>query len=127
VILLINPIVRRLVCLFLLVLLPLHSFAVQSGWYSSGTEAFNLAHEIDHVLGASHHHDDEHGSVHYDKSAASAEHFADYATTHSCAAIPPSVIPTAAVRASRTIDLEPQLYLPDPYPQRLHRPPSTLG
>lgn len=119
--------VRRLFCLLLLVLLPLHGFAMQSGWHSSGKAAFSIAHEIDHLTGASHHHDDEHGGIHYDDSQASAEHLTDHATVHGCAAIPPSAVPLAAVRAIRTTDIQPQHYLPDPDPRRLQRPPSSLA
>ena len=118
---------RRLFCLFLLILLPLHSFAMQGGWYSSGKAAFSIAHEIDHLAGTSHHHDDEHGGIHYDDSQTSADHLSDHSTAHGCAAIPPSGVPLLAARAIRTTEMQPQHYLPDPYPQRLQRPPSTLG
>lgn len=119
--------VRRLFCLFLLVLLPMHSFAMQSGWYSSGKAAFSIAHEIDHLVGASHHHDGDHGGVHYDDSKASADHLTDHSTAHSCAAIPSSGVSLVAARAIRTTETQPQHYLPDPDPQRLQRPPATLG
>lgn len=119
--------VRRFVCLFLLVLLPLHGFAMQGGWISSGKAAFSIAHEMDHLTGTSHHHDDEHGGIHYDDSQASAEHLSDHSSAHGCAAIPPSAVLLLAARAARTTETQPQHYLPDPYPQRLQRPPSTLG
>lgn len=118
---------RRLFCLLLLVLMPLHSFAMQGGWHSSGSAAFSIAHEIDHLMGASHHHDDEHGGIHYDNSSASSEHLADHSAAHGCAAIPPSVVDLIAVRAVRTSQMQPQHYIPDPDPRRLQRPPSSLG
>ncbi|GIZ53294.1 hypothetical protein [Noviherbaspirillum aridicola] len=120
---------RKLLCLFLLVLLPMHAFAMQGGWYWSGKAAYSIAHEIDHLIGAAHHHDDHHGSgaVHYDDSEASAEHLSDHAAAHGCAAIPPSVTPLIAARATRTTEIQPQHYIPDPFPQRLQRPPASLG
>lgn len=118
---------RRLFCLLLLVLVPLHAFAMQAGWHASGKAAYSIAHEIDHLTGASHHHNDNHGGIHYDDSSASLQHLADHSAAHNCAAIPPSVVPMVAVRAIRMTALQPQHYLPDPFPQRLQRPPSRLG
>jgi hypothetical protein len=119
--------VRRLFCLLLLVLLPLHGFAMQDGWYSSEKATFSIAHEVDHLTGASHHHDDEHGNIHYDDSAASSQHLTDHSAAHNCVAIPPSIVPLLAVRATRTTQTQAQPYLPDPDPQRLQRPPSPLA
>lgn len=117
---------RRLFCIFLMFLLPLHSFAMQGGWYSSAS-AFDIAHEVDHLVGATHHHDDDHGDVHYDNSGASAKHFADHAAGQSCFALPSNVLPPMAMAlASRAVG-EPRHYLPDPFPERLQRPPSARG
>lgn len=117
---------RRFVCIFLMLLLPLHSFAMQGGWYSSAS-AFDIAHEIDHLAGAAHHHDDDHGSVHYDKSSDSAKHFADHAAGQSCIALPSTVLPPPTFAVGSRAIPEPRHYLPDPFPERLQRPPAALG
>ncbi|HYD80269.1 MAG TPA: hypothetical protein VEC06_10710 [Paucimonas sp.] len=117
---------RRFLCILLLVLAPLHGFAMQSGWYAEGN-AFDLAHEIDHLTGATHHHGDDHGDVHYDDSSDSAKHFAEHSASNQCAALPSAMMPPFAVAASRATIPEPQHYIPDPFPERLQRPPSFAG
>jgi hypothetical protein len=111
----------------MLLLLPLHSFAMQGGWLSAGN-AFDVAHEIEHAMGVSHHHhDDGRGSIHYDDSGESAAHFAEHASAHQCAALLPAAIPQLAI-ASITIKIpDHEQYIPNPVPERLHRPPSSRG
>lgn len=115
---------RRIVCLLLMLLLPLHSVALQSGT-SSPEVAYNIAHEIDHLIGATHHHDDTHGSVHYDKSGDSMKHFADHSAGHPCVGLPPTLQPVASVEKSASVAEMLKHFLPAPFPDRLHRPPSS--
>ncbi|OWW22637.1 hypothetical protein AYR66_27185 [Noviherbaspirillum denitrificans] len=109
-----------------MLLLPLHSIAMQSG-LGSPAKTFDIAHEIDHLVGATHHHDDTHGSVHYDKSGDSMKHFADHAAGHSCAALPSTTKLPVAISASTARADEPRHFLPNPDPDRLQRPPCSLG
>jgi hypothetical protein len=118
--------VRRLLCVFMMFLLPLHSFAMQGGWYSAGS-AFDIAHEIDHLTGASHHHDDEHASVHYDESGASDKHFAEHSASHPCVALPSAILPPPAIAPIKFPVSDPGHFMPDPFPERLQRPPKSLG
>ncbi len=117
---------RRLICMFLLLLLPLHSFAVQGGWLSSG-HMFDLAHELEHADGTSHHHNDD-GSVHYDESGESTKHFSEHSAGQQTASLPPFPILAlpAIVPMSAAITGPPQ-YIPDPIPERPQRPPTSLG
>lgn len=67
---------RRLLCLFLLICLPLHSFAMQLG----GVHALigsGLVHEVVHDQGIEHHHDQD-GSIHYDQSDESEQHVQEH-------------------------------------------------
>jgi hypothetical protein len=116
--------VRRLFCIFLMILLPMHSFAMQGGWYSSAS-AFDISHELDHLVGAAHHHDDDHGSVHYDNSGDSSRHSAEHSAGHSCAALPSTELPLLTISVSGAAIPETPHYLPDPFPERLQRPPSS--
>ncbi|GAB3551910.1 hypothetical protein GCM10027343_36730 [Noviherbaspirillum agri] len=109
-----------------MLLLPLHSFAMQGGWYLAASP-FDIAHEIDHLAGAGHHHDDDHGSVHYDNSGDSAKHFAEHAAAYSCVTLPSTELPQLTMTVSSAAIPEAQHYLPDPFPERLQRPPSLLG
>lgn len=117
---------RRFLCIFLMLLLPLHGFATQVGWHAS-ENAFDIAHEADHLAGASHHHDDEHASVHYDDSGASDKHFAEHAASHQCAALPSTAVPPAAMAPTTFAVADPGHFLPSPFPERLQRPPRSLG
>lgn len=117
---------RRILCIFLMLMLSLHSFAMQGGWYLSGN-AFDISHEIDHLAGASHHHDDEHASVHYDESNASDKHFAEHSAAQQCAALP-SEVPHSPIIDPFTFAVNDQgHFLPDPFPERLQRPPRSVG
>ncbi|RZI40102.1 hypothetical protein EGT07_24925 [Herbaspirillum sp. HC18] len=118
--------VRRFLCIILMLLLPLHSFAVQVGRDASAS-AFDIAHEVDHLVGAAHHHDDDHGSVHYDNSGDSAHHFAEHAAGHACPALPTTMMLPLAIDGSVAIVPDLPHYLPDPFPERLQRPPCSLG
>lgn len=117
---------RRILCFLLILLLPLHSFAMQGGWYSSAS-AFDISHELDHLAGAVHHHDDDHGSIHYDNSTDSSTHFAEHSAGQSCAALLTTVLPPLTIDLRNSVDGEPSHYIPDPIPERLQRPPKSLG
>jgi hypothetical protein len=117
--------VRRLLCIFLLLLLPLHSFAVQGGWFSP-ENAFDIAHEIEHLDGTSHHHDDD-GSIHYDDSGESAKHFSEHSASQQAATLPstaPLLLTLTLLSVTRN---ELRQYISDPIPERPQRPPQSLG
>lgn len=116
---------RRFLCIFLMLLLPLQGFAMQGGSLPL-EEMFDIAHEIDHLEGASHHHD-EHGSTHYDESGESAKHFAEHSASQVCVALPSCVTPLLTIKRSRAAHIAPGQYMPDPVPERPQRPPQSLG
>lgn len=120
-------VVRRFLTILLLLLLPLHSLAMQGGWSTAGHD-HTIAHEMEHAQGTSHHHEDD-GTVHYDESDESAAHVSEHAacqlafTLPSIGTIGPlTLIPVIIAKA------EPWQYIPDPIPERPQRPPSlSLG
>jgi hypothetical protein len=116
--------VRRLFCLFLLLLLPLHGLAVQGGLLSA-QGVFDVAHELDHLNAKSHHHHDD-GAVHYDDSGKSAAHFADHLSAQQPAAPPSADMPLLAIEPYTVRPFEPAYYLPDLVLERPQRPPSAL-
>jgi hypothetical protein len=118
--------VRRLICIFLLLCLPLQSFAMQSGWLSTG-HAFNLAHELEHIEGVSHHHDAD-NTVHYDDSSDSTQHSLEYsATSHQAPALPSFAMPPGVVTMQSVGHQEIRNFIPDPIPDRPQRPPQSRG
>ena len=118
--------VRRLLCIFLLMLVPLHGFAMQGGL--SAGQLSDIAHDIEHLQAASHHHHDEDGSVHYDDSGESALHFADHAASHQSASPPPSGTLPVVLIEPFTIRLHADVYyIPDPFLEDPQRPPASLG
>ncbi len=117
--------VHRFVCIFLLLLLPLQSFAMQGGWSPLGN-AFDIAHEIEHLEGASHHHGDD-GAMQYDDSSESAQHHAEHSAAGQAIALP-SVISHQAALIMRTASSgELWQYLPDRVPEQPQRPPQSPG
>jgi hypothetical protein len=117
--------VRRIVYIFLLMLLPLHSFAVQGGWLSAG-QAYDLAHEAEHLEGMSHHHGDD-GSVHYDDSGESAKHFSEHSASQPAFGLPARSLPPLTFESVTATPTRLAQYIPDPIPERPQRPPSALG
>lgn len=117
--------VRRLFCIFLLLLLPLHSLAVQRGWLSHGATS-DLTHELEHVEGISHHHDN-HGSIHYDESDESTKHFYEHSAAQQTAVLPSFVLPPLAIAPLLSVVSGPLQYISDPIPERPQRPPKSLG
>ncbi len=116
---------RRFICIFLLLLLPLHSFAMQGGWSSLGN-AFDIAHEAEHLEGTSHHHGDD-GVIHYDDSGESAQHHAEHSAAGQVLALP-SVVTQQVAIMMRTISRgELRQYIPDRVPEQPQRPPQSLG
>lgn len=115
---------RRCFYIFLLMLLPLHSFAMQGGWLST-SDAYNLSHEIEHLEGISHHHHDD--STHYDESKESADHFADHAASAQTAALPSSITFLSPLLTFSSVISEHRNYIPDPILERPQRPPSSLA
>ena len=108
-----------------MLLLPLHSFAMHGGWSSVGN-AFDLAHEVEHLEGTSHHHMDD-GSVHYDDSGESAQHHAEHAASCQIIALPSLITPQVALIARTVNRIEFREYIPDREPEPPHRPPQALG
>jgi len=89
-------------------------------------EMFDIAHELDHAEGASHHHDG-HGAPHYDDSGESAQHFAEHSASSACIALPSdaiSILPPERFKVARS---DFGTYLPDHIPERPQRPPQSLG
>jgi hypothetical protein len=116
--------VRRLLFIFLLLMLPLHSVAVQGNWWASGT-AIDVAHEIEHAKGTSHHHGDD-GSLQYDDSSASTQHCLEYCAAHQGASLPSGAMPQLMLAALSIASGEFTRYIPDPIPERPARPPLPL-
>ena len=117
---------RRLLCIFLLMLLPLHSFAVQGGWLSHA-EAVDMAHELEHAAGKSHHHEDD-GAVHYDESVESAQHFIEHSAAQQTATLPTFAIPPIPAMLPLSVVISgPEPYIPDRVPERPQRPPTLPG
>ena len=116
---------RRLLCIFLLMLLPLHSFAMQGGEPFTG-KLFDIVHEVEHLKATSHHHNDD-GSVHYDDSDESAAHFADHAASPQSASLPSGAMPSLVIEPYTIKLYEPAYSLPDPFLEDPQRPPSSLG
>jgi hypothetical protein len=116
--------VSRLICVFLMLFLPLQGFAMQVGSVTPGT-IYNLAHELEHSEGVSHHHEDD-GSVHYDDSVESESHLADCSIGHHYQpGLPASLV--FALPDDRPVALaeDGPAFIPDPVPQRPQRPPSA--
>lgn len=117
---------RRRLCIFLLMLLPLHGFAMQGGWLSAGN-MFDIAHEIAHLEGKRHHHHSGVDAPHFDDSAESAANFADHSTCQHSVSLPSVAMPLLAIQPF-TIKLhELAYYLPDPFLEDPQRPPASLG
>ena len=116
--------VYRLLVIFLLLLLPLHSFAVQGNWFASG-KALNVAHEIEHQQGTSHHHLED-GSAHYDDSSESTQHALEYSSPHQGVSLPSGAMPQLTMAALSVAPVEFARYIPDPIPERPIRPPLRL-
>jgi len=119
--------VRRLICLFLLICVPLHSFAMQGSWLLSGAGS-DMAHEIAHDAGVRHHHHNGSTGMHFDDSDESVQHILDHSTS------PQTFDPPAPMPAPVFIELislvpaEPSQFMPEPLPDCPHRPPAfTLG
>jgi len=108
-----------------MLLLPLQSFAMQGGTFALA-EMFNIAHEVDHREGASHHHD-EHGAPHYDDSGESAKHFAEHSASQPCMALPSIPVPLQASEPFKTVRPDLGHFIPDHVPERPQRPPQSLS
>jgi len=117
--------VRRIVCIFLLILLPLHSLAMQSGWLSAENQ-FDVAHEIEHLERTSHHHGDD-GAVHYDDSGESAKHFSEHSASQPAMGLPGISLSPVMLEPLSTAPPCVAQYIPDPILKRPQRPPSSLG
>lgn len=114
---------RRLVCLLMLMLLPLHGFAAQTG--ALHEHAYNIAHELDHANGVSHHHAPD-GTIYYDQSDESVQHASELPAFSQVAALP-SMLPTHPVMAFRSIvSSPPVLLIPDGIVTLPIRPPRTV-
>lgn len=117
---------RRLICIFLMLLLPLHSFAMQGEWSSAGN-AFDLAHEAEHLDGISHHHHDDDGTVHYDDSGESVQHHAEHTACGHAVALPSTAMPQLVLTALSFVRGELWQHIPERIPEQPQRPPQVLG
>lgn len=115
---------RRLLAIFLLLLLPLHSFAVQGDWFAV-EKRLDLAHEIEHQQGTSHHHLDD-GSAHYDDSSESTQHALEYSSPHQSVSLPCGAMPPLTMASLSFATVEFARYISDPIPERPARPPLPL-
>ena len=117
--------VRRLICLFILMIMPLQALALQGGWSPNGN-MFDLVHDIEHRQGTSHHHEDD-DTLHYDDSTKSAKHSADHECCQQTATLLSDFLllltfpPTSIAIHYLGIDV------PDGFHERPQRPPSALG
>ena len=112
-----------------MLLLPLHSFAMQCGWNFAAC-ACAVAQDLDHLAGASHDQDsqeDGHAAQRYVDSAASDQHSAEHSASHHCVALPSTVMPPMATDIVRFATHDPGHFLPEPIPERLQRPPRVLA
>lgn len=108
-----------------MLLLPLHSFAMQDGAFAL-ERMFDIAHEVDHMEGASHHHD-EHGATHYDDSGESAQHIAEHSASSLCLALVSDAIPPLTIAPLKAVRSDFGHFFPDHIPERPQRPPQSLG
>jgi hypothetical protein len=117
---------RRLIAIFLLMLLPLHSFAMQGGALNL-ENAYNIDHELEHLERVSHHHDDD-GSVHYDQSDESVQHISEHSACQHACALPSTGVQPFMVMLMATVPVESASDIPDLFLERPQRPPSlSLG
>jgi hypothetical protein len=107
-------------------LLPLHSFAMQTGGLSA-VNVFDIAHEIEHLKATSHHHHDDDGSVHYDDSGESAAHFADHSASQQSASLPSAGMPSLLIEPCTVRLFELACAIPEPFLEEPRRPPASLG
>lgn len=107
-------------------LLPLHSFALQGGVLSANAWT-NIAHELEHIAGVSHHHGED-GAIHYGDSSEASKHFAEHsASCPQTAAVPGVTLPQTTFELLEISLPEITSYIPDPIPDRPQRPPQALG
>ncbi|MBI3283325.1 MAG: hypothetical protein HYZ65_00530 [Burkholderiales bacterium] len=116
---------RRLLCLFLLLLLPLHGFAMQASWPAAGS-ALGAVHLQDHADGKLHHHHAD-GSSHYDDSDESAQHVSGHCACQHTALLPSAALPQNPAAPLTLLLSDWQQFLPDPIPERPQRPPALPG
>lgn len=117
---------KRLLYIFLLLLLPLQSFALQGDRFVNGN-AYDISHEVEHREGVNHHHEHD-GSIHYDQSEESSQHFSEHSASQPVGALLPIEIQPLASSTVMISLKEQWQYLPDPIPERPQRPPSrSLG
>jgi hypothetical protein len=106
-------------------LLPLHGFAMQSGWFADD-HAFDINHALEHSDGVNHHHEDD-GSIHYDDSDESVQHAFEHAASQPPVVLPSVYFPAALQVADADMAVYAPRNIPDPIPERPQRPPSRLG
>lgn len=87
---------------------------------------FDVAHELEHLNGKSHHHAED-GSIHYDESGESDKHFAEHSASQQVPTPPSVVTPAIALALLSVVQSDLREYIPDPIPERPQRPPSTSG
>lgn len=99
---------------------------MQGGWFAANGW-FDIAHELEHLEGTSHHHNDD-GSIHYDDSSESDKHFAEHsASGQQVATLPSLAHPQVLLALLAVVPADFAQYIPDPIPERPQRPPQALG
>jgi hypothetical protein len=114
---------RKLLCFLLFLTLQLQALASQE---TITTKAFvnDAAHEIDHLHGTSHHHDDN-GTVHYDDSAESSAHLIDLECCQQTADLPSGLAAPEVFFHQQNVSHFNDSAIPDGYLECPHRPPSS--
>ncbi len=113
---------RKFLCLLLVLLFPLQSFAMQV----TSVRLFDLgrvAHEVEHSVGIEHHHHEEAGTIHYDDSDESVQHGLEHSPVSQVvflAGFPLTLVPGDQVREQ---PVERAAFIPDPLLENPTRPP----
>ena len=114
---------RRLVCLFLITLLPLQALASQGSLAFMG-HAEDMLHELLHDDQPSHHHHED-GTVHFDESPESMEHASDHCVcVHQFSLLPSNEWPGVSLTVLTRLGEHAFERLPDPLADNPHKPPK---
>lgn len=117
---------RRIFCIFLLMCLPLHGFAMQWGGMLAGNNS-TIAHELAHDEHVQHHHNDD-GSIHFDDSEESAQHLLDHSASPQPVDLVMPAVAGAPEQLVSIVVVDVASYIPNPFLDGPHRPPAlTLG
>ena len=118
---------RRLICIWLLLCLPLQGFAMQ--WAPLlAADAVSITHQIEHDEHVQHHHHDDDDSIHYDDSDESVQHVLDHSTSPPAADLVAEPLLGVPAELITLVVPERSSSIPDPSIPGPQRPPAqTLG